>query len=78
VSVISPNSLNAVAIAVAWAPYPGYFATTNWIVGSNFAADKTIGGLQVPVFGPALIVGVSNNGSTAITIHQLAVYAFMH
>jgi hypothetical protein len=77
VSVISPTSLNSVLIAVSWAPYLANFATTNVIDGSTFKAGST-GGAQVPVFAPNLVLAILNNGSTAITIHQLAIYAYVH
>ena len=77
VSVISPTSLNSVQIAVSWAPYAANFVVTNVIDGSTFKAVSS-GGAQVPVFGPNLILIILNNGTTAITIHQLAVYAYMH
>jgi hypothetical protein len=77
VSVISPTSLNSVQIAVSWAPYSSNFVITNVIDGSTFKAISSGGG-QVPVFGPNLVLAILNNGTTAITIHQLAVYAYIH
>jgi hypothetical protein len=71
------TSLNSVFIGVSWAPYSANFVLTSLIDGSTFKAGSS-GGAQVPVFGPGLILAILNNGSTAITIHQLAIYAYVH
>lgn len=68
------SDLSGVTILVAWAASDEFFTVTDFIKGNTFNS-KSSGGGRVPVYGPGLRILVANDGQSAVTIKQLAVYA---
>ena len=80
VSISAPDAnLSGLTILIAWAGPGEYFVVTDYIKGGSSAfPSPTMGGARVPVYGSALRILVANDGPAAITIRQLAVYAYIH
>lgn len=71
------SSLKNARIGVAWTDPGDWYVLTDMILGSSFYYYDH-GGANVPSYGPLLKLGVFNDGTTPLTITQLAVYAVAH
>jgi hypothetical protein len=71
------SRLTNVRIGVAFAAPGDWYVVSDVILGSSFFYSDH-GGATVPVYGPRMLVQLSNDGSTPVRITQLAVYAVAH
>jgi hypothetical protein len=71
------SKLTDVRIGVAFAAPGEYYTVSDVILGSSFYYSDH-GAATVPVYGPRMLLSVSNDGSTSVRITQLVAYAVAH
>jgi hypothetical protein len=75
ISVISDTNTRPIAIMPAWAAPGNWYVLTDY---SQFWAASNHTGLNSPVYGPFLKIGLYNTGTTPLEIKQLTVYSVIH
>jgi hypothetical protein len=71
------SSLTNIRIGVAFAAPGDLYVVSDVILGNSFYYFDH-GGATVPVYGPRMMLAVSNDGVTPVRITQLAAYAVVH
>lgn len=74
---VNTADLPGITMIIAWAG-PGEYFTVADLIKSSLSAPGFVGSVRVPVYGPTLKLVVFNDSKAAVTVRQLAVYAFVH
>jgi hypothetical protein len=72
------NSLQNVSITVWWGNSLALYLSATDVISSGSFAYRNVGGAVVPVYGPQIMMQVTNAGTTPVSCDQVTTYAVVH